>query len=111
VADKSIIQTSGGQYSVQVAAGTLVNTPAYIGGGRICRASITTLGSVDLQLWDSATTTGAAGATLVGNITGAAPVGTVIDLQIPVTTGILPLQITNTPGLALSYSKDTVYGL
>lgn len=110
MADKSIIQTDGGQYTVNVAAGTLVNTLVFTGPGRICRVAITTLGSVDLQLWDSATTTGAAGAILVGNVTGAAAVGTILSLQIPVTTGILPLQVTNTPGVALSYVKDTTYG-
>lgn len=110
MADKSIIQTGGGQYAVNVAAGTLVNTTAVTGPGRLCRVSITTVGSVDLQLWDSVTSTGATTAILLGSVTGAAAVGAVVTLDVPIVAGIMPLQITNTPGVCISYTKDTPYG-
>lgn len=110
MADKSQMQSDGGQYAVAVAAGTLAETVAYTGAGRLCRVTCLTAGTASLAIYDSNTTTGATSAVLLCVTTAALNPGDQISPQLVFQYGLLPKQVTNTPGVALNYTKDTAYG-
>lgn len=110
MADKSQMQSNGGQQTFIVAAGTGADVAASTQAGRLCKLYITTTGSAQTLIYDSATTTGAAGAVLIYASSAALAAGDVVDLQIPVSTGIVPKRVTNTAGFALGYTVDRVQG-
>jgi hypothetical protein len=110
MADRSNMQSDGGQAYVTIAAGTLAETVAVTGAGRICRIHATTNGTASLAVWDSSTTSGAATAVQLVATTATFAVGTSITVNVPFINGILPKQITNTPGVCITYTRDVPRG-
>lgn len=110
MADKSLIQSDGGQAYVTIAAGTKAETVAVTGPGRLTRVWGVTNGTASLAVYDSNTTTGASTATLIYATTATFGPGTVVNVQVPYVYGLLPKQITNTPGVCLGYNTDNPGG-
>jgi hypothetical protein len=110
MADLSRMDSDGGQNHVTVAAGTLAETVAVTGGGRLCYVFGLTSGTASLAIWDSNTTTGASTAVQIVATTAAFTPGTQISVQVPFKYGLLPKQITNTPGCCLTYTTTAPYG-
>lgn len=104
--------SEGGQFAVAIAAGTAADAvvSGSTAGGRLCRVHCTTAGTVALQIFDSATTSGAAGAILLYQTTAALNPGDSVNVQMPFASGLVPVCITNTPGVVLTFNKDTAYG-
>jgi len=112
MADKSLIETDGGQAAVAVAAGTAADAvlTGSTGGGRLCRVHCTTAGTVALQIFDSITTSGDAAAVLLYQTTAALNPGDTVNVQVPFANGLMPKCITNTPGVVVTFAKDTALG-
>ena len=112
MADKALMETEGGQNAVAVAAGTAADAvlSGTTGGGRLCKVHCVTAGTVSLQIFDSITTSGDPAAVLLYQTTAALNPGDTVSVQVPYSNGIIPKCITNTPGVVVTFSKDTVYG-
>ena len=110
MADSSLMQSDGGQAYVTIAAGTKAETPIVTGSGRLCRIHGTTVGTASLAVWDSSTTTGAATAVQIVATTASFTPGLTVDLGVPFAYGLLPKQVTNTPGVCITYTADKVSG-
>jgi len=81
---------------------TAVAGPTVVKGfpGRLCRALVTTTGTVDLFIYDNAS---ASSGTVIGFVTGTAVVGTTINFQMPAALGITAATTVNTPVVTVSY--------
>lgn len=107
MADASIPQNTGGQYGGAFTGGN-VETLVYTGGGRACKFAITTAGTASFSLYDGTQSTGG---TLIFTSLTNDPVGTVKDLQLPVSTGIVVKGTTGAAGIYLCYNKTAALGL
>lgn len=106
MADKSVPQNTGGQYTA--GASTTAETAVYTGGGRVCKVVIVTAGTSTYQLYDGTQSTG--GVLIFTDITNRT-VGQVVDLQVPVTTGIVYKGTTGSAGVLITYNKTDALGL
>lgn len=107
MADKSIPQNTGGQYVGQFTGGN-VETLVYTGAGRLCKFSIITAGTASFSCYDGTQSTGG---TLIYTSLTNDPLGTVKDVQLPITTGIVIKGTTGAAGVAVAYNKDQALGL
>lgn len=112
MADKAQQQSDGGQNSVVLAAGTAADAvlTGSTGGGRLCKVHCTTAGTVTLQIFDSITTSGDPAAVLLYQTTAAMNPGDTANVNFPFVNGLIPKAITNTPGVVITFAKDTAYG-
>ncbi len=112
MADLSMLFSTGGQFTTPVAAVTATSGgPVVISSvpGRLSRISITAAGTgAVLALYDSATT--ATGTVLFTTAATTQTLGAVTSLELPAAIGIVASQITGSPGVTISFTKDTVYG-
>jgi hypothetical protein len=107
MADKSIPQNTGGQYGTTCTSGN-AETLIYTGGGRLCKFNIVTAGTASFSIYDGTQSTG--GTLVFTSLTNDA-VGTVKDLQTPITTGIVVKGTTGSAGLYVTYNKTDALGL
>lgn len=113
MADKSLQFSSGGQITTTVGSTGNADLVIFTGPGRLNKMTITTGSTTGVKFWDSATTSGAAGAQAVYTVattTTAVGPGIIYDLQIPITNGLVVTQVATGPSITLTYSKDTAYG-
>lgn len=110
MADKSIQNSTGGQYASAHAAGAGGAGAALSGGGRLCRVVVMAQGSAATDFYDNTAASGTKIFTIPASGTTPVSTGTVYDLQIPVATGIYVAGATNTSAVTVTYTKDTVYG-
>lgn len=106
MADASIPQNLGGQYGGIMTGGN-VETLIYTGAGRLCKIHIITSGGAILQIYDGTQSTGG---TLVYTTITNDVTGTIKDVQIPISTGIVVKGTTSAPGVYVTYNKTGVYG-
>lgn len=106
MADVSIPQNLGGQYTGQFTSGN-VETLVYTGAGRLCKIHIITAGTAVISFYDGTQSTG--GTLIYSTITNDAT-GTVKDVQLPITTGIVVKGTTGSGGCVVAYNKTGVYG-
>lgn len=106
MADKSVPQNTGGQYGGNFTGGN-VETLVYTGGGRACKFAITTAGTASFSLYDGTQSTGG---TLIFTSLTNDPVGTVKDLQLPISNGIVVKGTTGAAGIYLCYNKTDALG-
>lgn len=107
MADASVPQASGGQYGTLFTSGN-VETLIYTGSGRVCKFAIATAGTASFSLYDGTQSTGA---TLIFTSLTNDPVGTVKDMQLPISTGIVVKGTTGAAGIYITYNKTGAYGL
>ena len=107
MADASIPQNTGGQYLGQFTGGN-VETLVYTGGGRLCKLAVLTSGTASVSVYDGTNST--TGTLIFTSLTND-PLGTVKDLQLPITTGIVVKGTTGAAGLSVTYNKTSAYGL
>jgi hypothetical protein len=107
MADKSVPQNTGGQYLTAFTGGN-VETLIYTGSGRLCKLAITTAGTASVSVYDGTNST--TGTLIFTSLTNDA-LGTVKDLQMPITTGIVLKGTTGAPAFAVCYNKDGALGL
>lgn len=108
MADKSQIQSVGGQYATAIATGTtevVVSTTA----GRVNKLFYVADGTAALEIYDSSTTSTAG--FLVYATLATTTKGSQVDLQIPVQTGIVIKRTTGTPTSSITFNKNQAYGL
>lgn len=107
MADSTIQSNAGGQYSTAV-AGANAETLVYTGAGRLNSISVITVGTVGVSIYDGTQSTG--GTLIYANVTNPT-LGTVVQLNWPINTGILVKGTsTATHGIALAYGKAGVNG-
>lgn len=106
MSDKSLQQNNGGQYSAAIAAGANGAVSVLTGAGRLSRVIIMSAGSAATDIYDSTAASGTKIFTIAANPT----IGTVYDVQIPVSTGIFVGGASNTSALTVTYNKDGVNG-
>lgn len=107
MADKSIPQNTGGQYNAAVTSGNS-ETLVYTGAGRLSRFAVITAGTASFSIYDGTQSTG--GTLIYTSLTNDA-LGTVKDVQAPITTGIVVKGTTGSAGVAVYYNKDQALGL
>lgn len=107
MADLSIPQNTGGQYNAAVTNGE-AETLVYTGAGRLSRFAIITAGTASFSIYDGTQSTG--GTLIFTSLTNDA-VGTVKDVQAPISTGIVVKGTTGSAGIAVYYNKDGAYGV
>lgn len=107
MADKSIPQNTGGQYNAAVTSGSS-ETLVYTGAGRLCKITIITAGTASISIYDGTQSTG--GVLLYTSITNDV-LGTIKDIQAPITTGIVVKGTTGGGGVCVTYNKDQALGL
>ena len=110
MADRSGMTSTGGQTVAVVAVSGVTNAQVYTGAGRLCTAQVLTAGITNSRVWDAAATTGIATSNLVYTFAQTTVVGTLIDLQIPFSNGLVFERQAGGPGVRLSITADTVYG-
>ena len=106
MADLSVPQGVGGQYSGQFTSGA-VETLIYTGAGRLCRISIITAGTAMISFYDGTQSTG--GTLIYSTITNDVT-GTIKDVQLPIATGIVVKGAAGSGGCVVGYNKAAVYG-
>lgn len=106
MADKSIPQNNGGQFTGQFTGGN-VETLVYTGGGRLNKIHVITAGTAVVSIYDGTQSTG--GTLIYATITNDAT-GTIKDVQLPITTGIVVKGTTGSAGLTLAYNKTGPLG-
>lgn len=107
MADKSIQQSGGGQYSTAI-AGAATETLVYTGAGRVSSISYITVGTVAVSVYDGTQSTG--GTLIYTSATNPTP-GTISVLDWPINTGIcVKGTSTASHGVAVSYNKSGVNG-
>ena len=94
------VVTPGGSATVAVAAATAANTVIKASAGRLCRVLVTTAGTVDLKIYDNATT---ASGTVIGYIPSSAVLGASYDIQMPAAKGITVGGASGNAGITISY--------
>lgn len=107
MADASVPQNTGGQYGGIFTSGN-VETLVYTGGGRLCKFSILTAGTASFSIYDGTQSTG--GTLVFTSLTNDA-LGTVKDLQIPISTGIVVKGTTGAAGIYVMYNKTGALGV
>lgn len=107
MADASVPQGTGGQYGGQFTGGN-VETLVYTGAGRLCKFSVLTAGTASFSIYDGTQSTG--GTLVFTSLTNDA-LGTVKDLQIPISTGIVVKGTTGAAGIYVCFNKTAAYGL
>jgi len=107
MADASVPQNLGGQYGGLHTGGNVETAVFTSGGGRLCRVTIVTAGTAANSIYDGTNST--AGVLIWTDITNRT-VGNQVDLQLPVTTGIVVKGTTGAAGVYVSYNKTGVYG-
>ncbi|MDE2097155.1 MAG: hypothetical protein KGL39_07905 [Patescibacteria group bacterium] len=121
MADVSQQMTYGGQHTENVAAGTgaanvVVYAPAALpsgaqgsnpSGGRLCRITVLTAATAILVLYDNASTDSG---NILFVVPSNAPVGAIYDVQMPFDNGIVALQASGSPQVAISYNVDATGG-
>lgn len=106
MADKSIPQNSGGQFTGQFTSGN-VETLIYTGAGRLNKIHIITAGTAMISVYDGTQSTGA---TLIYSTITNDVTGTIKDVQLPITTGIVVKGTTGSGGCIVAYNKDGPLG-
>jgi hypothetical protein len=106
MADKSVPQNSGGQFT-GVFTGGNVETLVYTGAGRLNKIHILTAGTAILSVYDGTQSTG--GTLIYSTITNDVT-GTIKDVQLPITTGIVVKGAAGTAGVCVAYNKDGPLG-
>lgn len=106
MADKSVPQNSGGQFT-GVFTGGNVETLVYTGAGRLNKIHILTAGTAILSVYDGTNST--AGTLIYSTITNDVT-GTIKDVQLPITTGIVVKGTTGSAGACVAYNKDGPLG-
>jgi len=101
MADLVARDSKAGQYGTLITSAT-TETLVYTGAGLVCRFNVVTAGTASLSIYDGTQSTG--GTLIFTSLTNDA-VGTVKDVQFPVSTGIVVKGTTGVPSIALSYSK------
>ena len=107
MADKSIPQNSGGQYTGQFTGGA-VETLIYTGAGRLSKIHVITAGTAMVSIYDGTQSTG--GTLIYSTITNDVT-GTTKDVQLPITTGIVVKGSAGSAGVVVAYNKDATGGL
>jgi hypothetical protein len=92
--------TPGGSATVAIAASKTANTVVKASAGRLCRVLVTVVGTVDLKIYDNATTTSG---TVIGYIPAAAVLGASYDIQMPAATGITVGGNASNAGITVSF--------
>ncbi len=112
MADLIQMQSAGGQLSkalVAVAGTSGGNVICTAVPGRMCKIVVTSAGTgASLTFYDSATTN--AGTVVYVTAATTQTLGTVTDINIPLANGLVVNGTTGTPGLLVTFNKDTVYG-
>lgn len=106
MADRSVPQNSGGQFT-GVFTGGAVETLVYTGAGRLNKIHILTAGTAMFSIYDGTQSTG--GTLIYSSITNDVT-GVVKDVQLPITTGIVVKGSTGTAGVVVAYNKDGPLG-
>lgn len=106
MADASIPQNLGGQYTGQFTSGN-IETLIYTGAGRLCKIAIITAGTAMISVYDGTQSTGS---TLIYSTITNDVTGTVKDVQLPIATGIVVKGTTGSGGCVVGYNKGGVYG-
>ena len=107
MADASIPQNNGGQYTGQFTSGN-VETLVYTGAGRLNKICIITAGTAVISFYDGTQST--SGTLIYSTITNDVT-GTIKDVQLPITTGIVVKGTTGSGGCVVSYNKSGALGL
>ncbi len=107
MADQSIPNTRGGQYYGQFTGGA-VETLVYTGGGRLCKVVTITAGTAATSIYDGTQSTG--GTLIYTSITNDVA-GTIKELDISVTNGIVVKGTTGSMGCIATYNKTASLGL
>lgn len=94
------VVTPGGSATVAIAAATTANTVIKASAGRLCRVLVTVAGTVDLKIYDNATT---ASGTVIGYIPTAAALGASYDIQMPAVNGITVGGNASNAGITVSF--------
>lgn len=107
MSDLSLPYTRGGQYSGQFTSGN-VETTIYTGAGRLCKILVITAGTAVTSFYDGTQSTGGTliYATITNDVTG-----TIKEVDIPITTGIVVKGTTGSMGCAVTYNKAGALGL
>ena len=107
MADRSIPQNTGGQYT-GIFTGGNVETAITTSAGRLCKIIILTAGTTITSIYDGPNSTAGTliNATITNDVTG-----TIKDVQIPITTGIVVKGTTGSAGMGIQYNKDQALGL
>lgn len=100
--DLSVQSNAGGQYNFAMTANTTAETAIYTGAGRVCKLFVTAAGTASLSIYDGTQSTG--GTLIFTTLTNDA-LGTIKEVQCPVTTGIVLKGTTGSPGVCISYAK------
>lgn len=103
MADLAFQYSSGGQYNAAVAAAAA--SAVLTGAGRLCKIVIMAQGSAVTDIYDNTAGSGTKIYTIPASGTTALPIGTVVDIQIPVANGIYVAGTTNTSGITVTYNK------
>lgn len=106
MADKSVPQNNGGQFTGQFTGGN-VETLIYTGAGRLNKIHIITAGTTTWSIYDGTNST--TGTLIYSSITNDA-IGTIKDVQLPVATGIVVKGTTGAAGMVIAYNKDGPLG-
>jgi hypothetical protein len=96
------IDSTGGKFPVEVAAGT--TTAAFnvaAGPARLCRVVVQALGTAALTFYDNPS---AASGTKLFIIPASAAAGTIYDVQMPALTGITAGKVNNSPDVTVSFT-------
>ena len=107
MADASIPSGLGGQYYGQFTSGNIETGVYTTGGGRLCRIVTITAGTAVLSIYDGTNST--AGTLIYTSITNDVT-GTVKEVQIPFSTGLVVKGTTGTQGCIVTYNKTGAYG-
>lgn len=107
MADKSVPQGVGGQYGGLHTGGDVETAVYTSGGGRLCRVTIVTAGTAANSIYDGTQSTGA---TLIWTDITNRTVGEQVDLQLPITTGIVVKGTTGAAGVYVTYNKTGALG-
>lgn len=110
MSDKAKQYSTGGQACTSVATSGAADLLLVAGAGRLCKVFINTAGTTLLRFWDSATTSGAAGAVPVYTAAQTTTAGAVYDVQAPFANGLVVSRAANAPGFTVSWTSDTAYG-
>lgn len=94
------VVTPGGAVTSAIAAAKTTNTVVKASSGRLCRVLLTVVGSVDLKIYDNATT---ASGTVIGYIPSTAVLGASFDIQMPAVNGITVGGAAGNAGITVSF--------
>lgn len=106
MADKSVPQNSGGQFT-GVFTGGNVETLVYTGAGRLNKIHVLTAGTAMVSVYDGTNST--TGTLIYSTITNDAT-GTIKDVQLPIATGIVVKGTTGSAGVVAAYNKGGALG-